>query len=54
MEIGLEEYLELIVSLIAGSCALLFFLGFLTNSNLDYSLQNIIDFFISTVTMIGA
>ena len=34
MEIGLEEYLELIVSLIAGSCALLFFLGFLTNSNL--------------------
>lgn len=54
MEICLEEYLELIVSLIAGSCALLFFLGFLTNSHLGYSLQNIIDFFISTVTMIGA
>lgn len=54
MEVGLEEYLELIVSLIAGSCALIFFLGFLSQSNLGYSLQNIIDFYISTVTMIGA
>lgn len=53
MEIGLEEYLELLLSLIAGIFILNFIFNYLFNPNVTYSLQNVIQFFINGVTSNG-
>ena len=48
MEVGLEEHIELLISMVTGTIAIFFFLGFLKNTGLAYNLQNIIDFFITS------
>lgn len=53
MEIGLEEYLELLLSLIAGIFILNFIFNYLFDPNVSYSLQSIISFFIKGVAANG-
>lgn len=53
MEIGLEEYLELLLSLIVGVFILNFIFNYLFDANVSYSLQNIINFFLKGVTSNG-
>lgn len=46
MEIGLEEHIEFLISLVTGTIAVIFFLNFLKNTGLTYNLQNVIDLFV--------